>query len=198
MKSSRALLHPQSHTSASATTASCWKGREGAASVRCMLKRVLVFGTAVIAVTAVIACGDDSGSLPAKPQIVTDRDKIVGSVFVGRLPDGGLGVQSRQDILQVSDKGQQDLVVSSIAVTGDQALSLQTPVIIQPVALPDGGTGSTTSNTLQSNKTGFLTVQCAPPPQLGTYTGQLTIQSNAENKPTKTVDITCTAVDGGI
>jgi hypothetical protein len=170
-----------------------------------MLKRVLVLGTAVIAVAAVGACGGDSGSLPAKPQIVTDRDTIVGSVFVGRLPDGGLGVQSRQDILQVSDKGQQDLVASSIAVTGDQALSLVTPVIIQPVALPDGGTGSTTSNTLKSNSAGFLTVKCAPPAQLGAsdggsikYTGQLTIVSNAENKPTKTVGIECTAVDAGI
>jgi hypothetical protein len=170
-----------------------------------MLKRVLIFGTAVIAVTAVFACGDDSGSLPAKPQIVTDRDTIVGSVFVGRLPDGGLGVQSRTDILSVTDKGQQDLVISSIAVSGDQVLSLLTPVIIQPVDLPDGGVGSTTSNTIKSNKSGFLTVQCAPPAQLGavdggsiTYTGELTIVSNAENKPNKTLGITCTAVDGGI
>jgi hypothetical protein len=170
-----------------------------------MLKRVLIFGTAMMAIAAVGACGDDSGSLPAKPQIVTDRDTIVGSLYVGRLPDGGLGVQFREDILMVTDQGQQDLVISSMAVSGDPSITLVTPVLIQSVDLPDGGVTSTTSNTLKSNKSGFLKVLCAPPAQLGAtdggsikYTAELAIQSNAENKPTKTVPIQCTAVDGGI
>jgi hypothetical protein len=165
-----------------------------------MLKRVVVFGSAVMAVAVVGACGDDS--LPVKAQIVTDRDKIVDSLFVGRLPadaGGGIAAQIIKENLQVTDKGQQDLVVSSIAVTGDAPITLLTPVIIQPVALPDGGTGTTASNTLKVNQTGIITIQCAPPPVLpGTYNGTLTIVSNAENKPTKTIDIQCTAVDAGI
>jgi hypothetical protein len=140
-----------------------------------MLKRVLVSCAVLIGVAAIGACGGTSGSsLPVKPQIVTDRDTIVDTMFVN---------QTRQETVQVTDKGQQDLVVSGYSLSnGNGVITLVNQAIIQP----DG----TSSNTVKSNQTGFITMQCKPT-SAGAFTGTLTIQSNAENNPTKTVAITC-------
>src|SRR5215813_9308779 len=106
MKSSRPLLHPQSHTRRIAThLVRRWKGDNGIGKLRRMLKRVL-FSCAVLIGTVYLACGGDSGTtLKPKPQIVTDRDSIVDTFFVG---------QGRAQTLTVLNQGQQDLVVSSL------------------------------------------------------------------------------------
>src|SRR5262244_1236976 len=87
MKSSRPLLHPQSHTRRIAThLARRWKGDVWIDKLRRMLKRVL-FSCAVLIGTVYLACGGDSGTptpTKEKPQIVTDRDSIVDTFFVGQ------------------------------------------------------------------------------------------------------------------
>jgi len=155
-----------------------------------MIKRVL-FSGAVVVVDALVACGSDSGSnLKQKPQIVTDRDSIVDTFFVG---------QGRAETLSVLNQGVEDLVVSSVQ------LSASDPGL---VAVSDGGNSAPflllangvldenglINNTIKSNKIGFVAMRFTRPPpgqyaaaDGGVYQATLTITSNAENFPTKTV-----------
>lgn len=144
-----------------------------------MLKRFLVSCAVVLGAMA-IGCGGESGggTLPDKPQIQTDRDSIVVNSFVN---------QQLTQTLQVTNKGTQDLVVSGYALSGDPCVTLTNTTILQE----DGST----SNTIKSNKTGFISMSCKPT-SLGTGNSTLTINSNAENKPAKTVAITWNAVPG--
>ena len=142
-----------------------------------MIKRLLV-SCAVLLGAAGIACGGDSGEdLPPKPQIITDRDSIVDqAIFAG---------QQKNQTLQIINKGQQDLVVSSFTLQADTGWSL---VSTSPTLYQEDGTQSAT---VKSNKTAFLFMTCKPTTAGETITGTLTINSNAENKPTKTVDVSC-------
>jgi hypothetical protein len=114
-----------------------------------MIKRLLV-SCAVLLGAAGIACGGDSGTadLPVKPQIVTDRDSIVDqAIFAG---------QQKNQTLQVTNKGQQDLVVSGFTLQADTGwiLSNTSPALFQ-----DDGSQSAT---VKSNKTAFINMTCKP------------------------------------
>jgi len=142
-----------------------------------MIKRLLV-SCAVLLGAAGVACGGDSAeSLPPKPQIVTDRDSIVDqAIFAG---------QQKNQTLQVINKGQQDLVVSGFTLQADSGWAL---VSTSPnLSQADGSQ----SPTVKSNQTAFITMTCKPTTAGQIITGTLTINSNAENKPTKTVDVSC-------
>ena len=125
-----------------------------------------------------IGCGGDSAeSLPPKPQIVTDRDSIVDqAIFAG---------QQKNQTLQVINKGQEDLVVSGFTLQADSGWAL---VNSSPSLFQQDGSQSAT---VKSNKTAFITMTCKPTTAGQTITGTLTINSNAENKPTKTIDVSC-------
>jgi hypothetical protein len=141
-----------------------------------MIKRVLI-SCAVLLGAAGVACGGDSGStdLPPKPQIVTDRDSIVDqAIFAG---------QQHTQTLQVTNKGQQDLVVSGYALQADPGWALLNNTLLQS----DGSS----SNTVKSNQTAFISMTCKPTSAGQTIAGTLTINSNAENKPVKTVTVSC-------
>jgi hypothetical protein len=140
-----------------------------------MLKRFLVSCLVVLGAIA-IGCGGESGggTLPDKPQIQTDRDSSVDTMFVN---------QQRTETLQVTNKGTQDLVVSGYGLSGDSHIAL--------VHHHSPGAGSS-SNTIKSNKTGFISMTCQLP-SAGTANSTLTINSNAENTPVKTVTVTCNA-----
>src|SRR5215472_10947905 len=156
MKSSRPLLHPHSHTSSVATSiARRWKGLLLTGRLLFMIKRVLVSGAVVVS-AALLACGGDSSTdLKQKPQIVTDRDSIVDTFFVG---------QGRAETLSVVNQGVEDLVVSSLQ------LSATDPGLVTPVTLPDGGqyapfkllsngvldVNGQINNTIKSRQTGFI------------------------------------------
>jgi hypothetical protein len=143
-----------------------------------MIKRLLV-SCAVLLGAAGIACGGDSGSvdLPPKPQIVTDRDSIVDQlIFAG---------QQKNETLQVTNKGQQDLVVSGFTLQADSGWTL---VNTSPALYQDDGSQSAT---VKSNKTAFINFTCKPTTTGQTITGTLTINSNAENKPVKTISVSC-------
>jgi hypothetical protein len=144
-----------------------------------MIKRLLV-SCAVLLGAAGIACGGDSGGtgdLPPKPQIVTDRDSIVDQlIFAG---------QQKNETLQVTNKGQQDLVVSGFTLQADSGWVL---VNTSPALFQDDGSQSAT---VKSNKTAFINLTCKPTTAGQTITGTLTINSNAENKPVKTIAVSC-------
>ncbi len=126
---------------------------------------------------AAIGCGGSSGSgdLPVKPQIVTDRDSIVDqAIYAG---------QQKNQTLQVTNKGQQDLVVSGYTLQADPGWALLNTTLAQA----DGSS----SNTVKSNQTAFIGMTCKPATVGQTITGTLTINSNAENKPVKTVTVSC-------
>jgi hypothetical protein len=141
-----------------------------------MLKRFLVSCSVVLGAIA-MGCGGESGGgdLPQKPQIMTDRDSIVDTMFVN---------QQRTQTLQVTNKGLDDLVVSGYTLAGDSAVALVNATILQ-------GDGSS-SNTIKSNKTGFISMTCQLA-SAGSANATLTISSNAENKPSKVVTVTCNA-----
>ncbi|HZX43466.1 MAG TPA: hypothetical protein VFE93_16630 [Myxococcaceae bacterium] len=143
-----------------------------------MIKRLLV-SSAVLLGAAGIACGGDSGTtdLPPKPQIVTDRDSIVDqAIFAG---------QQKNQTLQLTNKGQQDLVVSGFTLQADSGWNLSNT---SPALFQEDGTQSAT---VKSNKTAFINMNCKPTTAGQTITGTLTITSNAENKPTKAVSVSC-------
>jgi hypothetical protein len=160
-----------------------------------MIKRVLVSG-AVFVGAALLACGGDSGTdLKQKPQIITDRDSIVDTFFVG---------QGRGETLLVQNKGVEDLVVSGLQ------LSASDPGLVTPVTLPDGGVtapflllssgvldlNGQVNNTIKSNQTGLVAMRFTRPApgqyqaaDGGIYQATLTITSNAENFPSKNVPL---------
>lgn len=91
--------------------------------------------------------------------------------------------QQKTQTLQVINKGQQDLVVSTYALSGDPGVVLLNTTLLQS----DG----TSSNTVKSCKTAFISMTCKPTSVGATVNGTLTINSNAENKPAKTVTLSC-------
>ena len=125
-----------------------------------------------------IACGGDSSvDLPPQPQIVTDRDSIVDqSIFAG---------QQKNQTLQITNKGQQDLVVSAFTLQADTGwtLSNTSPDLFQPEGAP--------SAIVKSNKTAFINLACKPTSAGQTITGMLNITSNAQNTPSKNVQVSC-------
>ena len=93
--------------------------------------------------------------------------------------------QQKNQTLQIINKGQQDLVVSGFTLQADTGWTL---LSTSPTLAQDDGTQSAT---VKSNKTALLSMTCKPTTAGQTITGTLTITSNAENKPSKTVDVSC-------
>lgn len=93
--------------------------------------------------------------------------------------------QQKNQTLQIINKGQQDLVVSGFTLQADNGWTL---VSTSPTLYQEDGSQSAT---VKSNKTAFLFMTCKPTTAGETITGTLTINSNAENKASKTVDVSC-------
>jgi len=142
-----------------------------------MIKRVL-FSSAVLLGAAAIGCGGGGGSgsnLPLQPQIITDRDTIVDQAIYAN--------QQKNQNLAVENGGQQDLVVSGYTLAGDPAVALVNTTLAQA----DG----TSSNTVKSGKTAFIVMTCKPTTVGQTVSANLTINSNAANKPQKVIPVSC-------
>jgi len=125
-------------------------------------------------ILALAACpgGND---LPVKPQLKLDRSSIgfgqeFGSgTFVGTSP---------QQSIQITNGGQQDLVISGTTLTGDPAFTKNGP--------------STT--TLKSNEQTFVQLIFTPT-AAGNFSAKLNIASNAENAPSQDVPVTGKGID---
>jgi hypothetical protein len=142
-----------------------------------MIKSVLV-SSAVLLGAAAIGCGgggSNPGDLPVQPQIITDRDTIVDQAIYAN--------QQQTQNLGVENGGQQDLVVSSYALVGDPEIVLVNTTLAQP----DG----TSNNTVKSGKTAYIVMTCKPTTVGQTVSANLTINSNAANKPQKVVPVSC-------
>ena len=142
-----------------------------------MIKRVL-FSSAVLLGAAAIGCGGGGGSgsnLPLQPQIITDRDTIVDQAIYAN--------QQKNQNLAVENGGQQDLVVSGYTLVGDPEVVLVNSTLAQA----DG----TSSNTVKSGKTAFIVMTCKPTSVGQTVSANLTINSNAANKPQKVIPVSC-------
>lgn len=142
-----------------------------------MIKRVLV-SSAVLLGAAAIGCGGGGGSgsnLPLQPQIITDRDTIVDQAIYAN--------QQKNQNLGVENGGQQDLVVSGYTLAGAPEVVLVNSTLAQA----DG----TSSNTVKSGKTAFIVMTCKPTSVGQTVSANLTINSNAANKPQKVIPVSC-------
>ena len=142
-----------------------------------MIKSVLI-SSAVLLGAAAIGCGGGGGSgsnLPLQPQIITDRDTIVDQAIYAN--------QQKNQNLGVENGGQQDLVVSGYTLAGDPAVALVNTTLAQA----DG----TSSNTVKSGKTAFIVMTCKPTTVGQTVSANLTINSNAANKPQKVIPVSC-------
>ncbi len=135
------------------------------------MTRALGIGLAILA----LASCSGGNDLPVKPQLKLDRSSIgfgqeFGSgTFVGTSP---------QQSIQITNGGQQDLVISGVTLTGDPAFTKNGP----------------SSTTLKSNEQTFIQLIFTPP-AAGPYTAKLTIASNADNAPSQDVPVTGKGID---
>lgn len=152
------------------------------------MKRTLLAAlTSVAILSGFAACGKppvtcDPDYYTQNPQVCTDRDSLgfaleFGSgTFIGTAP---------QDTLLIRNGGLDNLVISSVTPSGDSAFTVTT----EPASLPA---------TVGGNKNFFLRVVFAPT-EAKLYNGKITVQSNAENSPTKEFTLSGCGVprDGG-
>lgn len=142
-----------------------------------MLQRSLFLGFIFFLLTG---CGKE-GALPQKPQLVLDRD----SIGFGQEFGSGtfLGTQPQESLL-IENGGLENLTLANVTLTGDGEFKLEGPTL----------------NELKGKEHTFLRVLFAPT-QVKTYSAVITINSNAENAPTKLVSVSGRGVkpsaDGG-
>lgn len=117
-----------------------------------------------------VGCGKGAGDSPVTPQLKTDRDSL------GFGQENGSGTYvgtSVANSVQIQNLGQDDLVIQSAELSGDSAFTMVGPDV----------------TTVPWQTSALITVYFAPP-AAGSYSATLTIKSNAENAPTKTIAIT--------
>lgn len=140
-----------------------------------------------------MACGKppavcDADYLTKNPQLCPDRaglgfaQEFNSGTHIIIYPDGG--VKPDQDILVLRNGGQSDLTITSAVLSGDPAFTLTTDPEIPA--------------TIKGNKYLLARVQFFPR-QAKAYTATLTVQSNAENSPSREFAISGCGVptDGG-
>jgi hypothetical protein len=125
---------------------------------------------AVLAVALGVGCTEE---FPQQPQIRVPLDPNPFDfvpTFVG---------QSRQSTIAITNKGLDDLVLGSVTFTGDSAFKKFAPT--------DGTTNPSTM-TILANKTSYFALLFNPT-AAGTFTGNVNIQSNAQNTPSLDVAV---------
>ena len=132
-----------------------------------MSLRAPVFGFILF---ALVGCGQEQ-TYPQKPQLITDRDSLGFGLEFGSATYIG---QQPQDSLSITNKGLQDLTITSVDLRGDPAFT----------KLQD----SATHATLKTQAHAFITLAFKPTQQKD-YSAQLIITSNADNFPSKVITI---------
>jgi hypothetical protein len=142
-------------------------------------------GAGALVAAALMACPGEE--LHEKPWLYINRDPWnMDPAFVGARP---------QDSIYMENQGLEPLVLTSVDLSGSGAFSK----LPQQVNMEDGGIiTNPTAMTIEPRKRSYLTLIFNPPRE-GVFTGQVTITSNAENAPTKVVDVRARAcpADGG-
>jgi hypothetical protein len=125
------------------------------------VKPLRVWCTA-LALLVLAACEKE---VPREPQVSVDHDTIpFDTVYVGAAPQSSLAIQN---------DGLEDLVLSSVTLSGDSAFTMDGPL----------------TTTLAYKKRTYVRVIFAPT-EAKAYTGTITIASNAANSPSLQVAIT--------
>lgn len=103
--------------------------------------------------------------IPETPQLVVTPNKVdFASRFIGTEPQISLGLRN---------DGLNDLVISGVDKTGDSAFTMTGPI----------------ETTVKGLDVTFIRITFRPT-AVRTYSGSLTIHSNAENTPNQTVELT--------
>jgi hypothetical protein len=144
-------------------------------------------GAGALVAAALMACPGGE-ELHEKAWLHVSRDPwIMDTVYVGTRP---------QDFLYMENQGLETLVLTSVDLSGSGAFT-RLPQQTNP---EDGGIiTNPTSFSIEPRKRSYFTLVFNPPRE-GTFTAQVTINSNAANTPTKVIDVTASAVvyDGGM
>ncbi|HVE87612.1 MAG TPA: choice-of-anchor D domain-containing protein [Myxococcales bacterium] len=130
-------------------------------------RRWLVRAAVVAAVAVAAGCEE----YPQQPQLrvqLSPNPFDFGKWYVGQAP---------QSSLAITNKGLDDLVLTSVTLTGDSAF-----------AKYQSATANPTLTTIPANKSSYL-VLVFTPPAVGTYAGNVNIQSNAQNAPSQDVPV---------
>src|SRR3954463_9712385 len=129
----------------------------------------------------VLAVGLGAGcpeEYPQKPQIrvpiTPDNPFDFVPTFVGT---------SRQSTISITNKGLDDLTLSSVTLTGDGVFRK---------LVPTDGTTNPTLMTIPANKSSYFSLLFNPT-AAGTFTGNVNIQSNAENSASLDIPVSGTA-----
>ena len=141
--------------------------------------------TAAAMVVLALGCGATPKPLPKAPQIELfptglyfDTDLCLGT-YIGTAPE---------NTLQITNGGQEPLLLTSVVKTGD---SHGVFAVNGPVLEADGGDQPATQ--LLSQQTAFVQVIFTPTAPLK-YTASLTISSNAANSPSLVVPLRAVGV----
>lgn len=135
---------------------------------------------AVTIFLALVGCGQPAAKLPQKPQLLVDRDSTglgleFGSAYIGTKP---------QESLLISNRGLDTLTIENASLSGAAEITMDPPA----------------SLTIKGNDHTFIRVFFEPKAEKS-YSLTLTITSNAENFPQKTLTITGRGIkaltDGG-
>jgi hypothetical protein len=139
--------------------------------MRMSARRRWSLAAAVLAVGLGAGCPEE---FPQKPQIrvptTPDNPFDFTPTFVG---------QSKQATIAITNKGLDDLVLTSLTLTGDS--------VFRKFA-PTDGTTNPTLMTVPANKSSYFSLLFNPT-VAGTFTGSVNIQSNAENSPSLDIPV---------
>lgn len=141
-------------------------------------------GACALGAVILLACpgGDE---LHENAWLYVNRDPwVIDAVYVGT---------SRQESIYIENMGLQTLELSSVTLAGSGAFS-RLPQRTNPA---DGGIiTNPTSTSIEPRQRSYFALIFNPPRE-GMYNAQVTINSNAENAPTKVIDVSARADDAG-
>ncbi|HEY8207113.1 MAG TPA: hypothetical protein VIG99_06520 [Myxococcaceae bacterium] len=144
------------------------------------------------AVVMVVLVGLGAGcpeEFPEKPQlrvIIDPNPFAFDPQFVG---------VSRQSSIALTNKGLEDLVINSVTLSGDNCFHRYSPSdgTSNPTLVADAGTVPSGAITvIPANKSSYYSILFNPT-SAGTFSGNVSIQSNAENTPSKDIPVSGTA-----
>lgn len=139
----------------------------------------------VIAVVAVAAGCEDYKQRPQLfVDITPDNPFDFGRWYIGASPQASLAI---------TNKGLEDLVITSVELTGGAPFCRPCPDRCGNTTVGYDPCPNPTLLTVPGNKSSFFTVVFRPT-TAGDYTGKVTIVSNAENAPSQEIQVLGTGV----
>jgi hypothetical protein len=136
------------------------------------MRRITLLVTTII--LGLAGCGKGA-DIPATPQLKTDVELVDFGQQVGNVTYVGTSVANS---VQIANDGSEDLKLQSVTLDGDDAFTMVGPDV----------------DTVPWGTSALVTIYFTPP-AAGDYSATVTIKSNAENAPEKTIPISGKAID---